>query len=143
MKTRFLEFLAPLQKCRVPTESFLPISLFALRVPIPEEPSKRKQEAWNCLNARIKSLSEEYIQQVGENVISDLASRPSDAGLRQRERHSLQRLAGAWLAEFSSECKKDFFSLPCYLEALQDAGTGLADSEHFRPVSPQTRHDLS
>lgn len=129
MKTRFLEFLEPLQKCRIPPESFLPISLFALRVPLPEKPSKRKQEAWDCLNARIKSLSEEYIQQVGENayallnVISDLASRPSDGGLRQRERHSLQRLAGAWLAEFSSECKKDSFFLPHYLERLQHAGT--------------------
>ena len=107
---------------------------------------KERQEAWDCFNVRIKSLSEKYIQQIGDNacallnVISDLASGPSNADLRWRERHSLRRVAGAWLAEFSSECKHDSFSLPRHLRRLQCAGTGLQEFEKsglaFSPRRP-------
>ena len=130
MKTKFLEFLAPLQECLIPAQFFLPISLFALRVPIPEKPSEREQEAWRHFRSHINSLSEGYIDQVGGNayallnVISDLASRPSETVLRRRERHSLQRLAGTWLAEFSAECKQRSFDLRGYVERLPCAEPG-------------------
>ncbi len=143
VKTKFLEFLDPLQKCTIPGEFFPSISRFALRVPIPEKPSKRKQEEWNHFNAHIKSLSEEYIQQVGENayallnVISDLASRPSKAGLRRRERHSLQRLAGAWLAEFSSECRKASFDPSRYVRQLDQATAKSVRNENAEQSSNQ------
>ena len=135
LKTRFLAFLEPLQKCAIPTEFFRPISLLALRIPTPKDPSKRGQEAWDDFNIYVQWLSEEYIHEVGENayallnVVSDLASRPSEAGLRRRERHSLQRLAGAWLAAFSSECKSVSFNPARYLRTLRRADTGLRESD--------------
>ena len=148
LKTQFLAFLDPLQKCAIPAEFFRPISLLALRVPAPKNPSKRGQEAWDDFNMYIQSLSEEYIHEVGENayallnVVSDLASRPSEAGLRRRERHSLQRLAGAWLATFSSECKSASFDPARYLERLRRTDTGLPESETFGLASLGRRSDF-
>ena len=110
--------------------------LLALRVPPPKPPSKRRKEAWDRFNEHVESLSEEYISEIGDNayallnVISDLASRPLEAGLHRRERHSLQRLAGTWLAEFSSECKKASFYPPRYVQQLQQAATGSWEAEN-------------
>ena len=149
MQTKFIEFLAPLQRCEVPAEFFRPIALFALRVPIPEKPSKREQGAWDQFDSHIKSLSEGYTDQVGGNayallnVISDLASKPPETVMRRRERHSLQRLAGAWLAEFSSECKKDSFDLPRYVQQLRCAGPRLAESRDSGLASPGRRPGFS
>ena len=136
LKTKFLRFLDPLQECPIPSEFFRPISLLALRVPPPKPPSKRRKEAWDRFNEHLESLSEEYISEIGENayallnVISDLASRPLEVGLHRRERHSLQRLAGTWLAEFSSECKKASFYPPRYVQQLQQAATGSWEAEN-------------
>lgn len=149
LKEQFLAFLDPLQKCAMPREFFRPVSLLALRVPTPKNPSKRGQEAWDALNVYIRSLSEEYIHEVGENayallnVVSDLASRPSEAGLCRRERNSLQRLAGAWLAAFSSECKSASFDPARYLEELRRADTGLPKSEISGLASLRRRSEIS
>lgn len=134
MKASFLDFLDPLQKCPIPSEFIPRISLLALRVQAPENPSKRAEAAWTDFNKHVESLSEKYACEIGENayallnVVSDLASRPAEAGLQRRERHSLQRLAGAWLARFSSECKKATFHPPRYVEQLKRtvAGSGYA-----------------
>ena len=149
MKTEFLEFLAPLQQCEVPAEFFRPISLFALRVPIPEKTSKREQGAWDDFNSHITSLSEAYMDQVGGNayallnVISDLASRPPETVMRRRERHSLQRLAGTWLAEFSSACKKDSFDISRYVQQLRCPGARHAESENSGLASTGRRPEFS
>lgn len=96
----------------------------------------------------IQSLSEEYIREVGENayallnVVSDLASRPSGADLRQRERHSLQQLAGASLAELSSECKRASFDPARCLGKLQRAD-GLPVSETSGLTSLGRRSEFS
>lgn len=56
-------------------------------------------------------LSDRYIAEFGENAYAvfnaatDFASHPPANRFVCRERHSLQRLAGRWLSEFSEECQ--------------------------------------
>lgn len=127
LRGKFLEFLAPMRECRMPMDFFRPIALLALRIRLPENPSKRMEKEWAEVNTRLESLSQMYVREVGENayallnVISDIASRPIEAGIQRRARYKLQRLAGAWLVEFSSQCKKPAFQLPRYLGELERA----------------------
>ena len=125
LRGKFLDLLIPLRDCRMPVDLFRPIALLALRVRPPENPSKRMEKAWAEVNVRLESLSQMYAREVGENayallnVISDIASRPTEAGVHRRTRHRLQQLAGAWLVEFSSQCRRPTFHPPRYLRELE------------------------
>ena len=142
LKTKFLAFLEPLRNCEVPKEQFLPITLLAMRVRHPESLRERQKQAWEDLRTRVESLVERYVSDLGPNgyalmnVISDLASRPVDA-LNRRERHSLQRLAGSWLAEFSAECSKAGFCLTGYVERLGQGAWQSAAISAGEPPAPQ------
>jgi hypothetical protein len=52
------------------------------------------------------------------NVITDFASRPPANRYVQRERHSLQRLAGTWVSAFARRCRQPAFDLTAYLAEL-------------------------
>ena len=122
---KFLAFLQPLQDCKVPAEYFRPITFLALRIREPENPSPRQQASRTALEEHVDTLSAKYRKETGSNgyalmnVVSDLASRPDADALNRRERHSLQQLAGVWLADFSAECQKLTFHPPTYVERLE------------------------
>ena len=46
---------------------------------------------------------------------------PPDNMWVRRDRHSLQRLAGKWLAEFTEDCKRKPFDLAAYVRRLAPA----------------------
>jgi len=43
------------------------------------------------------------------NALTDFASHPPENRCLHRDRHSMQRLAGEWLAKFSQECRQSSF----------------------------------
>jgi hypothetical protein len=123
-RTKFNGLLGHLHACAVPRawfESFL----FAILSPsVHDEPApgSRKSEDLDKLLAHLGKLSDRYVEELGENAyavfnaVTDFASRPPANRFVGRERHSLQRLAGSWLSEFSQECQKPGFDLGVYLD---------------------------
>ena len=144
LRQRFLNFLEPLRQCHVPSFLLTPLALRALRVTEPRQPPGRGREAWEEINSRVDSLSRRYAGELGHNayaltnVVSDIATRPADIGLRRRERNSLQRRAGEWLADFSSDCGRPAFDPYQYAmnltEAVPGSGHQGAPSESSRPA---------
>ena len=134
----FLELMRPLRECHIPRFHFLPITVGTLRIKEPKTAGRPGYEDWYRLRAEIDSLSDKYAGELDEtayallNVITDIASRPSEVGLMRRERHSLQRMAGAWLAEFSKECRSSDFDAANYVGKLI-AGNATAR----RPSTPR------
>jgi hypothetical protein len=126
LSTRFGDCLAALHQCFVPRASFEFMARAILR--IPQTPSGEWEPAaledWNALSARISALSDRYAEELGENayavlnVVTDLASRPSWPRVVRRDRHSLQRLAGAWADGFGTAARAEGFSLSAYLAEL-------------------------
>ena len=78
------------------------------------------------LNERLIAKRQEYIQECGENayalmnVVTDLATQPQveahGYSFIRRERHTLQRLAGAWVAAFGRSLADPSFNVSAYLE---------------------------
>ncbi len=72
----------------------------------------------------LAALCERYALELGENayavlnVITEFASQPPASRYVQRERHSLQRLAGSWLSTFSHRCRHPSFDLTAYLAEM-------------------------
>lgn len=125
LRKRFQSFLAPLRECKVPFELFVPATLAVLCINKPKPLAKRQREPWERLADSLKSTSEQYSSDLGENgyallnVITDVASRPPKSPFVRREQHSLQRSAGSWLAAFGAECRKPGFDAEDYVQALQ------------------------
>lgn len=126
LRQRFQSFLAPLRECKVPLELFVPATLAVLCINKPEPLAKRQQEPWERLAGSLKSISEQYSSNLGENgyallnVITDVASRPPKSPFIRRERHGLQRSAGNWLAAFGAECREPGFAVEDYLQGLRE-----------------------
>ena len=84
-------------------------------------------DAWRDLYTDVQLLAQKYASELGPNAyailntVTDLASRPPDNRWVRRESHSLQRLAGKWLAEFTEERKRKPFDLAAYVRRLAPA----------------------
>ncbi len=131
-KTSFGNFLGALRGCVVPRNQFerLLWAVLSLQEPDDElEPESRAAEEWDALTAHVHELSDRYAGELGENAyavfnaVTDFASHPPANRFVGRERHSLQRLAGSWLSEFSQECRKPDFVLGDYLDKATANGT--------------------
>lgn len=76
------------------------------------------------ITAHITALCDRYIRDLGENayavlnVVTEFASHPPANRYVQRERNSLQRLAGTWLSTFALRCRQPGFDLTAYLVEL-------------------------
>ena len=133
IRGQFQQFLRPLRDCRIPRARFAPIASAALQIRKPRTRSGRAEETWFQLQWNLERLCDKYVVELGEtayallNVITDVASRPLDVGLKGRERSSLQRRAGVWLADFSKECRKADFHLDRYVEKCRVAVKPSAD----------------
>ena len=126
LRQRFRSFLAPLRECKIPLELFVPATLAVLCINKPEPLAKRQKEPWERLANSLKSISEQYSSNLGENgyallnVITDVASRPPNSPFIRRERHGLQRSAGSWLAAFGAECRNPGFEVEGYVQGLRE-----------------------
>ena len=122
LKQEFLGMLQPLRECEVPVYCFVPILFSALEIPKPKQGVRADWDAWERLVDDFRSLCFSYIDEMGAtayallNCISEAATRPFRTV--RKERHSLQRLAGKWLVDFSSRCKHAAFDIDEYVESL-------------------------
>lgn len=129
LREKFRAFLAPLWKCDVPPKLFAPATRAVLRISKPDPMGRRQQQPWERLAAHLESVSEKYASDLGPNgyalmnVITDVATRPPSCPFIRREQHSLQRMAGIWLANFSEECRKPGFKVGAYVDRLEQERT--------------------
>ncbi len=125
-KRTFSEYLDTLRNCEVMRGQFSPLLHAVLRLhpPSPLEPRARQTQEWHRLTAHLHALADRYAGELGENAyavfntVTDFASHPPPNRCVHRDRHSLQLLAGSWLAAFSQECRKPGFQVSSYLEQL-------------------------
>jgi hypothetical protein len=125
-KASFADYLGALRDCSVSQVDFAPFVCGVLSIRKPEklEVNARAADEWAALSAHIGELSDRYAKELGGNAyavfnaITEFAShRPANRHVH-RDRHSLQRLAGAWLNSFSKACRQPEFVLKEYLERL-------------------------
>ena len=124
--SRFERFLKRFGDTSIPSARFRPIIQSVLEIHKPERLPNDRLAAWQRLEQIIDETSGTYIRQFGQtayallNAITDLATRPpakDEVGYSfiRRERHSLQLLAGRWIAEFSRSLRRPGFRLDAYI----------------------------
>jgi len=132
-KASFGSYLGALRDCAVPRNQFGPLlwAVLSLQELDDElEPGSRAAGEWDALTAHVRELFDRYAEELGENAyavfnaVTDFASHPPANRYLGRERHSLQRLAGSWVSEFSQECRKPGFRLHEYLNGKDKADSG-------------------
>ena len=144
LTAKFHALLKPLRECHIPRWHFLPITVAVLGIQEPKRSADQRYDGWYRLRSGVESLCSKYIEELDEtayallNVITDIASKPWGVGLTRRDLHSLQRMAGAWLAGFSKECSGHDFEAADYVKQLV-AGRA---TENGTPT-PQPRHGLA
>jgi len=119
-----------LRKLNIPMKCFRPIVLSALGIRKPEDLPPDRLDDWDWLEEKIDDIIEKYALEFGENgeallnVVTDIATRPPSGGGRygfiRRERHDLQRRAGAWLSSFAESLDRRNFDLNAYLDEPSD-----------------------
>lgn len=133
-KASFQGLFTSLRSFPVQRRDFEPLArkVLMLRDPVDDETGDADASGMTKLNDVLAALCGKYAGEIGENayavfnVITDLASNPPDVPCLRRERHSLQRFAGAWLGDFTAACRTPGFSLADYLHPLgvAEGGTG-------------------
>ena len=80
---------------------------------------------WLALQEHLEELNARYASELGNNayaafnVVTEFASRPLENRCVHRDRHSMQRLAGAWLSNFNAVCNKPGFSIDSHLQQME------------------------
>ena len=126
LKTSFGSYLDALRACPVRSDQFTAFARAVLSIRVPEDSERNSREAadWASLTAHLTALCDRYARDLGENayavlnVITEFASHPPSNRYVQRERHSLQRLAGTWVSAFAQRCRQPAFDLTAYLAEL-------------------------
>ena len=125
--SRFARYVKALGDTAIPRDRFRPIIQSALEIHKPRGMPDDRRESWRTLEQILDKTSEMYFQKSGENAyallnaITDLATRPPTKeqvgySFIRRERHSLQVLAGRWVADFSRSLRRPGFDLSGYVE---------------------------
>jgi hypothetical protein len=131
LQARLGEYFAAVHTCSVPRVAFEPMlrGVLLLHRPATLKPNTREADDWEALQQHLRELSDRYALELGEsaygvlNAITDFASNPPANRHVHRDRHSLQRLAGTWLSEFSQTCQQPDFSLTRYLDHVAASTT--------------------
>jgi len=127
LKESFQDLVGGLKDCKLPRAYFeiLIRGVLAMRKPKDmENRDKRISADWESLNNHLGLLCDSYFMELGDNTyaafnaLTDFASHPPENRCLHRDRHSMQRLAGEWLAKFSQECKQNSFEILEYLKNL-------------------------
>lgn len=124
MKVSFGSLIKNLRECSVtkPYFDLLVRKVLALRPPEGQRMSKMVADDWCRLGEHLTEMEGRYMTDLGENAyavlnaVTEFASHPPDNACVHRDRHSLQRLAGSWLNDFSKECKALGFDMSNYLD---------------------------
>jgi hypothetical protein len=118
LKDSFQDLVGGLKECRLPRAYFeiLLRKVLAIHKPKDIENIDNKISAdWKLLNNHLGLLCDRYFMDLGDNAyaafnaLTDFASHPPENRCLHRDRHSMQRLAGEWLAKFSQECRQSSF----------------------------------
>ena len=136
---RFEGYLKPFGDTSIPKARFRPIIQSVLEIQEPARMPNDRRESWQTLEQVLDRTSDANVRRFGENVyallnaITDIATRPPTKeqvgySFIRRERHSLQLLAGRWVAEFSRSLRRPGFDLDAYITdpsaALLRTGNG-------------------
>jgi hypothetical protein len=141
LKNTFTQSMDALRACAVDRPQFerLVCSVLQLR---PPKQSKRQdvfgiesedgQESsqphpdWQLLQQHLSEMNNRYIKELGSNAyaafnaVTEFASRPLLNRCVHRDRHSMQRLAGSWLAGFNASCRQPDFSINGHLDQMEE-----------------------
>lgn len=128
LKVAFVEQMRSLKSVRVPREEheFFLLAVLSLHPPERLEPHTKEADEWEALSEHIDELCDRYAKDLGENAyavlnaVTEFASHPPSNKQVRRERHSLQRMAGAWLHSFSKRCGEADFHLANYIAELSN-----------------------
>ena len=131
LQTRLGDYFVTVRECAIPRSAFEPMLHGVLRLRRPDglKPNTRESADWEALEQHLHELSGRYADELGENAygvlnaITDFASRPPANRHVHRDRHSLQRLAGTWLSEFSQTCQRPDFNVARYVDGLAGSST--------------------
>ncbi len=123
LNASFSTYLGSVKSLEVPVEEFEPLfkGVLYIRTPKKIKPFSREDEDWKKLNAHISNMCIQYAWELGYNgyavfnAITEFASNPPANRFVYRDRHSMQRLAGMWLNDFSHKCSKPGFSISGYI----------------------------
>ncbi|MBF0500167.1 MAG: DUF932 domain-containing protein [Candidatus Riflebacteria bacterium] len=113
LKSSFNELLGKLRNCAVPHSTFVPFIRGVLCLKEPSKPDNHNASEWAELSVHIGEMNKRYASELGENayavfnVLTEFASHPPVNHFVRRNRHSMQRIVGTWLNEFSRECVKE------------------------------------
>lgn len=126
MKASFAEYLGVLRNCRIVRPQFEPLVLAVLAIHKPKHAKPGSHEAadWDALGKHVSGVCDRYVGDLGENAyaafnaITEFASHPPENRCIHRERHSFQRRVGAWLNDFSRECRQPGFELGKHIEKI-------------------------
>lgn len=140
---RFQTLLEPLERTRIPASRFRSIIQSVLGIHRPQGMPDDRRESWRLLEQIIDETGHTYLRQFGENayallnVITDLATRPPTKeqvgySFIRRERHSLQLLAGRWVAEFSRSLRRPGFDLNGYVNDPSTARLRVSNGRRSR-----------
>lgn len=140
---RFEGFLRALGDTRIPRDRFRPIIQSALEIHKPDRMPNDRRESWRTLEQILDGTCETYIRQFGGNAyallnaITDVATRPPTKeqigySFIRRERHSLQLLAGRWVAEFSRSLLRPGFDLDSYVNDPSTARLRVSNGRRSR-----------
>lgn len=143
LNSSFSAYMKALRDCFVARPHFEPLFCAVLKIRPPRELKKGSPvtEAWNSLSQDINTVCRRYADDLGENAyavlnaVTDFASHPPDNRCVYRERHSMQRLAGAWVNSFVKECRAKDFEIPVYLKKL--GREHAKDEENSRKVGDE------
>lgn len=125
-KTAFTDSLTSLRNCAMPRLQFEPLlcGVLLLRPPEPIKPDSRAVADWQALSVHLAEMCTRYAGELGENAyaafnaITEFASHPPENRCVNRDRNSLQRLAGSWLTSFNDACRKPGFTMAGHLEQI-------------------------
>ena len=123
----FQDALKPLRDVYVPKGCFRSLMLSVLQIWKPDDLPEDREDDWKCFVRHLDRVASRYVGEMGQtgyallNAITDVSSRPrkiNGYNFIRRERHSLQRLAGIWLLNFSKIARqpqllKEYLAKPC------------------------------
>lgn len=123
LEASFQGYMASLRNCATnrPQADTLVRSVLKLPRALRSEAPVHEQEAWEDLNIHLTLITDRYTGELGMNayavfnIVTEFASHPPTNRLVRRERHSLQKQAGAWVNDFAKQCAEPGFSVNAYL----------------------------
>ena len=143
--SRFESLVKPLGDTGIPRDQFRAIIQSVLEIQKPARMPNDRQASWETLEEVLDSTGDAYARLFGENgyallnAITDTATRPPTKeqvgySFIRRERHSLQFLAGQWVAEFSRSLREPGFNLDAYIASPSAALLRMSNGSETRTL---------